>query len=593
MTWLNIDTMDLKYRRGQVWRISDTCYVYDVQEGDILDVPFVVSGEYRDKIIGYNLTDVTLEQVLERKALWIQKEYATFYEALSEFSKLDAGELEQIGLQHVRINVTGRVMLVRQSEMHQQKFLQLAQNNPMQAMQYLLHRIQTEPTAVVPVVRDVTVVPPTVPERPKEPTTYDVTYLLKYFKPLGVLGILNAFGNRAHSISNVNTNWGDSYFRDAVWDTWDKAIELERATVEAYKQIAPRLSRTFNQVAPLVTNWVGNHANAGTRASTYVDGFPDIARVFGDANVLQANERSGYNTTYDITSVRAFAEAINKTRFTDYKPAVYYASMQDCLQAIENNTVNHWCVVDLGGVPLVLVTRNSDSDVPCSFIGWTYPRRLDLMRIESLKLNFYAPLCVYRGSPSNISVTGIAPPVFVEGISKDTLFLELPEFRDLPRAQEPILDVRLWREGAILYPNITWGINISTPKSSTHTHVAGWQMDYMEWHSMLDFPESITHDPYKTIIKAVGKGFVPVIPGTLYAWVGHEPRIIDSVWRLPTASEELPGTRQWVNSMQTPIPYKEIINLFLYVHVQNIPKLRVDIKHLYEVHKQGLEDGSE
>lgn len=159
MTWLNIDTLDLKYRKGQVWRISDTCYVYDVQAGDILDVPFVVSGEYGDTLVGYNLTDVTLEQVLERKALWIRKEYATFYEALGEFSKLPTGAIEYINTQRIRINVTGRIMLARQSEMRQQEFLQLAQNNPMQAIQYLLHRIQTEPTAVVPVVRDATVIP--------------------------------------------------------------------------------------------------------------------------------------------------------------------------------------------------------------------------------------------------------------------------------------------------------------------------------------------------------------------------------------------------------------------------------------------------
>lgn len=185
MTWLDIDTLDLKYRKGQVWRISDTCYVYDVQEGDILDVPFVVSDEYQDVLIGYNLTGVTLEQVLERKALWVQKRYATYYEALSEFAKLGAGLLIHINKHQVRINVTGRVMLVRQSEMRQQKFLQLAQNNPMQAMQYLLHRIQTEPTAVVPVMRDKVVVPeaPTIPEKPKG---FNAAVLTNY-KPLTAL----------------------------------------------------------------------------------------------------------------------------------------------------------------------------------------------------------------------------------------------------------------------------------------------------------------------------------------------------------------------------------------------------------------------
>lgn len=171
MTWLDIDTLDLKYRKGQVWRISDTCYVWDVQAGDILDVPFVVSDEYTDVIIGYDLTGVTLEQVLERKALWVQKQYATFYESLNEFAKLSAGLLVHINQHQVQINVTGRVMLARQSEMRHTQFLQLTQNNPMQAIQYLLHRIQTEPTAVVPVMQDKVVVPevPAVPEEPEEP----------------------------------------------------------------------------------------------------------------------------------------------------------------------------------------------------------------------------------------------------------------------------------------------------------------------------------------------------------------------------------------------------------------------------------------
>ena len=184
MTWLDIDTLDLKYRKGQSWRISDTCYVYDVQAGDILDVPFVVSKEYGDVLVGYDLTGITLEQVLERKALWVQKEYSTFYEALNEFAKLPAGALETIDTRRVQVNVTGRVMLVRQSGIGQAKLLQLAQSNPIAAFEHILHRIQTEPTAVVPVVRDKVVVPeePKVHEPPK-PKPLD----LGHYKPLTLL----------------------------------------------------------------------------------------------------------------------------------------------------------------------------------------------------------------------------------------------------------------------------------------------------------------------------------------------------------------------------------------------------------------------
>ena len=169
MTWLNIDTLDLKYRKGQIWRVSDTCYVWDVQAGDILDVPFVISKEYGDVLVGYDLTDITLEQVLERRNLWVQKEPATFYESLIEFAKLPAGALEFIDTRRVQVGVTGRVMLVRQSNIRQDKLLQLAQSNPIAAFEHILHRIQTEPTAVVPVVRDKVVVPeePKVPEPPK------------------------------------------------------------------------------------------------------------------------------------------------------------------------------------------------------------------------------------------------------------------------------------------------------------------------------------------------------------------------------------------------------------------------------------------
>lgn len=276
MTWLAIDTLDLKYRKGQVWRVSDMCYVWDVQEGDILDVPFVVSGEYKDVLIGYNLTGVTLEQVLERKALWVQKQYATFYEALNEFAKLPAGAIEYVGLQRVRINVTGRIMLVRQSEMRQQEFLQLTQSNPMQAMQYLLHRIQTESTAVVPVMRDKVVVPeaPKIPEKPKG---FDATVLANY-KPLTALSTSMRIDKESPALKKLLS---ELYFK--IDDFSNRAIEYIHAlcSMQAYKKFKEQNTLgEFNQV-PFIDP-------ASLLASGRYNGtFNSYSEVFGAAEDLQ------------------------------------------------------------------------------------------------------------------------------------------------------------------------------------------------------------------------------------------------------------------------------------------------------------------
>lgn len=270
MTWLDIDTLDLKYRKGQVWRISDTCYVYDVQEGDILDVPFVVSEEYADVLIGYNLTGVTLEQVLERKVLWVQKQYATLYEALNEFAKLGAGLLERINKHQVRINVTGRVMLVRQSKMRQQKFLQLTQSNPMQAIQYLLHRIQTEPTAVVPVMRDKVVVP-------EAPKGFNAAVLANY-KPLTALSTSMRINKESPALKKLLS---ELYFK--IDNFSNRAIEYLYAlcSMLAYKVFKENnVLGAFNQI-PFIdpASLLASGRYSGT--------FNSYSEVFGAAEDLQ------------------------------------------------------------------------------------------------------------------------------------------------------------------------------------------------------------------------------------------------------------------------------------------------------------------
>ena len=167
MTWLDIDTLDLKYRKGQVWRVSDTCFIWDIQTGGTISVPFVVSRECNDELVALDITGVTTEKLQECQQLWIQKEYSTFYEALAAaarpalFTQLDASRVQFI--------TSGRVLLARASDLGATALQRLVHKNPIAAFEHILHRIQTEPTAVVPVVRGKVVVPeePKVPESPK------------------------------------------------------------------------------------------------------------------------------------------------------------------------------------------------------------------------------------------------------------------------------------------------------------------------------------------------------------------------------------------------------------------------------------------
>ena len=74
--------------------------------------------------------------------------------------------------------------------------MRLVHKNPIAAFEHLLHRIQTEPTAVVPVVRDKVAVPEEseIPEPPK-PRPLD----LSPYKPLTLLASApySTFDNQA------------------------------------------------------------------------------------------------------------------------------------------------------------------------------------------------------------------------------------------------------------------------------------------------------------------------------------------------------------------------------------------------------------
>ena len=167
MTWLDVDTLDLKYRKGQVWRVSDTCFIWDIQAGDTISIPFVVSRECNDELVALDITDVTTEKLQECKQLWIQKQYGTFYEALAAAARLAV--FTQLDTSQVQFVTSGRILLSRVSDLGAQALMRLVHKNPIAAFVHILHRIQTEPTAVVPVVRDKVAVPeePKIPEPPK------------------------------------------------------------------------------------------------------------------------------------------------------------------------------------------------------------------------------------------------------------------------------------------------------------------------------------------------------------------------------------------------------------------------------------------
>lgn len=173
MTWLDIDTLDLKYHKGQVWRVSDTCFIWDVQAGDTISVPFVVSRECNDELVALDIIDVTAEKLQECKQLWIQKQYGTFYEALAATAR--PAVFTQLDTSRIQFVTSGRVLLARVSDFSAQALMRLVHKNPIAAFEHILHRIQTEPTAVVPVIRDTTVVPvePKTPEVPKKPASLD------------------------------------------------------------------------------------------------------------------------------------------------------------------------------------------------------------------------------------------------------------------------------------------------------------------------------------------------------------------------------------------------------------------------------------
>lgn len=241
MTWLDIDTLDLKYRNGQVWRVSDTCFIWDIQAGDTISVPFVVSRECNDELVALDITDVTTEKLQECQQLWIQKQYGTFYEALVAAAR--PAVFTQLDTSRVQFVTSGRVLLARGSDFGATALQRLVHKNPIAAFEHILHRIQTEPTTVVPVVRDRVVVPeePKIPEPPKPLD-------LSPYKPLTLL---------ASAPYSTLDNQSDEAVRKALPEGMKDTVVQTKlflhyayavASIEGYRKVLEKESGDFIQV---------------------------------------------------------------------------------------------------------------------------------------------------------------------------------------------------------------------------------------------------------------------------------------------------------------------------------------------------------
>lgn len=297
MTWLDIDTLDLKYRKGQVWRVSDTCFIWDVQAGDTISVPFVVSRECNDELVALDIIDVTAEKLQECKQLWIQKQYGTFYEALAATAR--PAVFTQLDTSHIQFVTSGRVLLARVSDFDAQALMRLVHKNPIAAFEHILHRIQTEPTAVVPVVRDKVAVPeePRVPEHPK-PRPLN----LSPYKPLTLLASApySTLGNQTDEAVRKALPEGlkDAAVQTPLFLHYAYAI----ASIEGYRKVLEKGLGDFIQVPsinPSVLFARGRYRDVGnsyTKAFGYAD---------DESNLLAAARTVSWDNLPEDTGVLA------------------------------------------------------------------------------------------------------------------------------------------------------------------------------------------------------------------------------------------------------------------------------------------------
>lgn len=600
MTWLDIDTLDLKYRKGQVWRVSDTCFIWDIQAGDTISVPFVVSRECNDELVALDITDVTAEKLQECQQLWIQKQYSTFYEALA--AAASPAVFTQLDTSRVQFVTSGRILLVRVSDLGAQALMRLVHKNPIAAFEHILHRIQTEPTAVVPVVRDKVAVPeePRVPEPPKPTPELNVDLLKEHFYPIMYLGIMSGALNNAADVANVNIPAVPSSFNIQFWQNLYKGMQLEKDTVEAYKSIASKLPRDFNKVPPVVINWVGNHTNATLHTGESAAAFPDAARIFGDANTIQAYSKGRYNTAvYPTSSIVAFANAINKSEFTGSAPALYYESIEQLAVALEQGSVpvDAWCIVDLGTAPMVLVPKTKTYPISHSFIGWTYWQGYTAPTAQQ-RVTFYAPIIVYSDLGAYAyGLHGWSPKVKpLEAVTTDTLFVELPSYAALPRLRHAISSIEYMRDTDFVSYNISWTFYTKYKTLSREGEVQwnqssalviGYQTDWHEFRSLATFKENTAPYGYLVVTNPTLGGSEPKIgfPNAQESYIGREPKIINGVWKIPEGSEVTGDTRIWVDSLDAPEKYARRGLVHLAVHPDNLPKVQEDLMNLYNAWK--------
>ena len=298
MTWLNIDTLDLKYRKGQVWRVSDTCFIWDVQAGDTVSVPFVISRECNDELVALDITDVTTEKLQECQQLWVQKQYGTFYAALAAAAR--PAVFTQLDTSRVQFITSGRILLARISDFGANALQRLIHKNPIAAFEHILHRIQTEPTAVVPVVRDKVTVPeePKVPEPPKPPKPLG----LSPYKPLTLL---------ASAPYSTRDNQTDEAVRKALPEGLKDTVVQTKlflhyayavASIEGYRKVLEKGLGDFIQVPSINPSVLFAHGRYRAVGNSYTKAFGWAADA---SNLLAAAKTVSWDSLPEDTDALA------------------------------------------------------------------------------------------------------------------------------------------------------------------------------------------------------------------------------------------------------------------------------------------------
>lgn len=583
-----LSTWDLRYASGQVLNVQRSALIIEVPQNSEVLIPFAL--QVQDTLRWFDVTAVDLEQVQHIRDNWLEQT-GTYWEHCG-FPEVHPKQLSKVRWQLQGFE--GLVLVLRETP-STPALGGVFQGAIPSAWEKLLHNVQQQVTAVIPAERDKVEVPEQpVPPRPPEPPALDLSVLAEHFYPIKYLGIMHGLLGKSSDVRQTNIQSIPSVFTQEFWERLYKAMRLEKETVEAYMRIANQLPRSFNQTPPLVTNWAGNHLHTSLHTGEDNFAFPDSARVFGSANTLESYYEGRSKTAVHPTdSVAAFASSINKSYFTNQREAVLYPSLQELTKELAS-TPMHWCVVDLGGVPLVLVPKTVRYPIQHSFIGWTYNEDYQEPSTAA-QLTFYAPFCRYSKGDYTYWLYGDSPKVRpLTAVDAKDLFVQLPDYAALPRLREPITDVEYMRNTEFVSANISWRFytryklirnNGEVQWQQGQANVIGYQTNFHEFRALDSFKESTAEIGYTILVDHSNQGgwFQTNFPNVHEVYVGKEPKIIEGRWKIPEGSEVTGDTRLWVDSLDAPEKYALLLGVTLDIHPDNLPKVQADLQHDYQV----------